>query len=85
MQNCKFDKETRSRLASLGEAELSSIIGEIANAVGADSTKARLLQNNLGGVREMLKKMTDAEAQKLIDSVGKEKADAILESLKRRY
>lgn len=85
MENYKFDKATREKLASLSSRELESVLGEIAEAIGADKTKTRMLLGNVEGVKGMLRTMTDDEANKLINSIGGEKADKILKDLKERY
>ena len=86
MDNYKFDKETREKLASLGNNELGSVLSEIADAVGADKVKTRLLLGNIDRVKDMLRTMTDAEASKLIKSLGDDKkAEAIIRDLKGRY
>ncbi|MBQ6906729.1 MAG: hypothetical protein IJN75_06885 [Clostridia bacterium] len=85
MENYKFDKATREKLASLSSRELESVLGEIAEAIGADKMKTRMLLGNVEGVKGMLRTMTDDEANKLINSIGGEKADKILKDLKERY
>ncbi|MBP3387920.1 MAG: hypothetical protein J6L23_05220 [Clostridia bacterium] len=85
MENYKFDKATREKLASLSSRELESVLGEIADAIGADKMKTRMLLGNVEGVKGMLRTMTDDEANKLINSIGGEKADKILKDLKERY
>lgn len=85
MENYKFDKATREKLASLSSRELESVLGEIAEAIGADKMKTRMLLGNVEGVKGMLRTMTDDEANKLINSIGGEKVDKILKDLKERY
>lgn len=85
MENYKFDKATRDKLASLSSRELEQILTEIANAAGADTLKTRALLNNIDGVKGMLRTMSDAEANKLINSLSGDKAEKILKDLKERY
>lgn len=85
MDNYKFDKATRDKLASLSSSELERLLSEIANAVGADKQKARVLLNNIDGVKGMLRTMSDEQANKLINSLGGDKAERILKDIKERY
>ena len=85
MDKYKFDKATREKLASLSSSELEYLLSEIANAAGADKMKTRMLLNNIDGVKGMLRTMSDAEANKLINSLGGDKAEKILKDIKERY
>lgn len=85
MDNYKFDKSTRDKLASMSDSELKSVLHEIADAVGADKAKTKMLLCNIDGVKDMLRTMSDAEANKLINSLGGDKAESIMRDLKGRY
>lgn len=77
-----FDETTRSRLLAMSDDELKALIGAICEAAGADKNKAAILQCNVGGVRNAFSNMSAADAEKLLQSVGKDRADEIARILR---
>lgn len=77
-----FEKELRDKLAALSDAQLAGVIGDIAQAVGADPAKARVLSNDIPRVRNVLGNMTDAQAQRLLASIDRQAAQQALDKLK---
>ncbi len=77
-----FDENTKARLLALNDEELKSLIGAICDAAGADKGKAALLQSNAANLRNAFSSMSAADAEKLLQSVGKDKADEIARVLR---
>lgn len=77
-----FDETTRSRLLAMNDAELKKLIGAICEAAGGDKNKAAILQSNIEAVRNAFSNMSASDAEKLLQSVGKDKADEIARILR---
>lgn len=72
-----FDEKTRQRLLKMNDAELSNLVSEIASAAGADPLKTAVIKNNLSHLRSTLQNMTSSDAEKLLQSIDKNKASEI--------
>ncbi len=77
-----FDETTRQHLLAMTDAELKNLIGAICEAAGADKNRAAILQSNVGGLRNAFSNMSASDAEKLLQSVGKDKADEIARILR---
>ena len=77
-----FDETTRSRLLAMSDSELKALISAICEAAGADKGKAAMLQGNINGLRNAVAGMSAADAQRLLQSVGKDRTDEIASILR---
>ncbi len=77
-----FDEKTRQRLLQMSDAELSGLITEIAGAAGADAIKTAMIKSNLSHLRTALQNMSTSDAEKLLQSVDKNKAAEISRLIK---
>lgn len=70
-------------LSALSDEKLKELIEEIGAAVGVSAKKTEALTGNLSGVRKTVSGMSEAEAKRLIESAGKDKANQIYEAIQR--
>ncbi len=77
-----FDDNTKKRLLSLSDDEFRALIGAICDAAGADSTKAAMFKSNISGIKNAISGMSSADAERLMQSIGKDKAEDIARILR---
>lgn len=70
-------------LSSLSDEKLKELIEDIGAAVGVNAKKTEALTGNLSGVRKTIGGMSEAEAKRLIESAGRDKANQIYEAIQR--
>lgn len=71
-------------LARLDDRQLSSLITQIASAVGADQRKASALLGNIDGLRNSLREMSPQQAKMLLDRAGEEKSREIYDLIRKK-
>lgn len=79
----KNNDKNFSEISSLSDERLKALINEIADTLGADAGKAAMLTNDLDAVRSTISGISDADAKRLIDRAGREKASRIYDAIKR--
>ena len=82
--NMSVDKETLKKITSLDDQNFKKLVSEIAAAAGADPKKTAMLLQDSGRLKEMLGDMTPDEANQLLNKVGKDRAEGILNNIKNK-
>ena len=77
-----FDSSTLKRLLELDDESFKNIIRQISVAAGADRSKTESMLSDVGGIKRTMAKMSPQEAERIINSAGKEKSEEILRILK---
>ncbi len=80
----QFDRTQLDKLLSMDNESFRYLAKSIAEAAGADKAKTEALLSNPEYLKRRISRMTPDEAQKLVDSAGKEKSEEIMEMLKKR-
>lgn len=74
----EIDDKLLESLRSLDDRSLRELIGAVTDAVGGDEKMKKNALAHTGMIRRRLSHASRSELQKAIDSIGKEKAEAIL-------
>ncbi|HAN21424.1 MAG: hypothetical protein A2Y15_09300 [Clostridiales bacterium GWF2_36_10] len=74
----QFDNDTLRRLVNLDDESFRNIIRQISAAAGADSAKTESFITDVRGIKQSLSRMSPEQAEKILNSAGKEKSDQIL-------
>lgn len=77
----EIDPKMLEALLSLNDAELQAKLRLIATAIGFDERIAAAQTADTAKVRTMLKNASEKDIDKLLASVGKERADIIVKTL----
>lgn len=80
----ELDRRSLEKLLSLDNESFSELAKTIAEAAGADKSKAEAMANNPELLKRRLSRVTAEEAQQLIDSAGREKSEQITKMLRER-
>ncbi|HBR30824.1 MAG: hypothetical protein PHD46_03575 [Eubacteriales bacterium] len=78
----QLDNDTLRKLLELDDESFRSIIRKISIAAGADQAKTEAFASDVSGIKRSLSKMTPAQAEKILNTAGKEKSDEILRIIK---
>ena len=78
-----FDRKSLERLLAMDNVDFGDMLRQISQAVGADQAKTESALSDVDGIKRILSSMSPEDAQKLINSVGKEKSDEILRKINR--
>jgi hypothetical protein len=78
----ELDNNTLKRLLELDDESFKNIIRQISLAAGGDRSKTETLMSDVAGIKKSLSKMKPQEAERIINSAGKEKSEEILRILK---
>ncbi|MEG1742632.1 MAG: hypothetical protein RR246_00500 [Clostridia bacterium] len=71
-------------LLSLDDTRLREIIFQISAAVGASAKKTQAFTNDLNSLKSKIAAMSPDEINMLLNKVGKEKSEIILNNLKNQ-
>lgn len=74
----QMDNNTLRKLLDLDDESFKDIIRRIASAAGADRSKTEALISDVKGIKQSLSKMTPEQAERILNSAGKEKSEEIL-------
>ena len=80
----QFDRTQLDKLLSMDNESFSMLAKSIAEAAGADKAKTEMLLANPEYLKKRISRITPDEAQRLVDSAGKEKSEEIMQMLKNR-
>ncbi len=70
-------------LRSLSEKELAEALYRVSVSMGADEKKARETARRAGEIRKILQRSSDRELDKIMSAIGKERADGIIQNVKK--
>lgn len=77
-----FDRDSLDKLLSMDDESFKALTRAIAEAAGANKAKTEVMLNNPDVIKKRLSQITPEEAQKLVDSAGKEKSEEIMSMLR---
>lgn len=77
-----LDNNTLNRLLELDDESFKNIIRQISVAAGADRNKTEAMLSDVGGIKRSMAKMSPQEAERMINSAGKDKSEEILRIIK---
>ena len=75
------EKSTKEKILGMDDASFSELVRKIAAEAGADKAKTENMVRNIGSLRSSIANMSDADAERLLNSVGKENAENIKKKL----
>ncbi|HBL84469.1 MAG: hypothetical protein A2Y17_10100 [Clostridiales bacterium GWF2_38_85] len=76
-----INRDSIDKLLKLNDNDFKRIISEIASSAGANPAKTAIFMQDTKKLKEMIAGMSEAEAQQLINKVGKSRAEGILKNL----
>lgn len=72
-----LDEYSMEKLKNLSDSQLKELISVIAQAAGADGSKAAALMSNTDSLKQTIAGMTPAQADTFIRAAGREKSEEI--------
>jgi hypothetical protein len=78
----EIDNNTLKNLLQLDDESFRNIIRQISAAAGADPRKTEAFMVDVSGIKKTLANMTPKDAEKLLNTAGKEKSEEILRIIK---
>ncbi|MBQ8895472.1 MAG: hypothetical protein IKM32_04900 [Clostridia bacterium] len=79
-----FDRRQLEKLLSMDDESFAALARSIASAAGASKMKTEMMLSNPDALKRRIASVSAEDAQKLIDSAGKEKSEEILRLLRER-
>lgn len=80
----QLDNETMKRLLELDDESFRNIIRQISVAAGADPAKTEAFAVDVSGIKRSLARMSPEQAEKILNSAGKDKSEEILRIINGR-
>lgn len=77
-----FDSKELQGFLKLSDEEIQNVLEKAAIAAGADKNKVKSLISNPDKIRSLVSTMTPDDAERLVNLIGKDKAQTIANSLK---
>lgn len=74
----QLDHDTLKRLLELDDESFRCIIRQISIAAGADHAKTEAILGDVNGIKQSLSRMSPQQAEKILNSAGKDKSEEIL-------
>lgn len=72
-----LDEKSMENLKNMSDAQLRQLVSVIAQAAGADGSKAAALLSNTDALRRTIATMSPAQAEGFIKAAGKDKSEEI--------
>ena len=78
----EFDNNTLKNLLALDDESFKNIIRQISAAAGANPAKTESFMSDISGIKKSLASLSPKDAEKLLNTAGKEKSEEILRIIK---
>jgi hypothetical protein len=78
----EFDNNTLRNLLALDDESFKNIIRQISTAAGADPNKTEAFMSDVSGIKNTLANLSPKDAEKLLNTAGKDKSEEILRIIK---